>query len=244
MHEHATCGRDPFLMQALHWSRLSQNPFCQVETLRGLALAAFYEGDQGQAMLAILEEAEPLLSQTSPLIESSIRSMQAVAAARQGKEALALAYLQQAEDAFPSRVEADPGVAYRGDYHRPSLILWTGRVYAALAEHQGTRQTSYGQRARDSLEALLFLRSEHVPGTFPERVRLEVLTTLAEITMLQGDLEAFRSFLLQAMQGAGSLGSRKRWQETLALYRRVRAEDHPWHNERSLVELADLFINR
>ncbi|WP_218104090.1 hypothetical protein, partial [Thermogemmatispora onikobensis] len=102
-------------------------------------------------------------------------------------------------------------------------------------------EKGYSRRAWETYSQL---KTTPVRVMTPARLQVEILLDETKTALIQQERETFTYLLIECMHKATELKSLSLQRETLALYRRVRAEDHPWHNERSLVELADLFINR
>nr|BBH95895.1 hypothetical protein KTA_40940 [Thermogemmatispora argillosa] len=226
-----------FSRKAVHLAALSGHAPAQVAALRDLSLAFYYDGLQVPSMLAHLEQALPLLPACPSAMQSSVLCLQAAAWAYLGREETALHLLGEAHERFESRAESEilPDFRFRED----NLMLWTGRVYLYL-----TMRFPEKGYSRQAWETYSQLKTMPAMVMTPSRLRVEILLDEAKTALSQQEQEIFTYLLIECQQKATELGSLGLQREVLALYRQVSAEDHPWHNERSLKELADLFVNR
>jgi len=236
-HRNNPQGWQAYKQQAAQYSRLTEDLNFQAYGLKELAETYFANGKRSTASLQTLEETEPHFSQLSPLFQSNIYVLQAKAYAHQKQEQEALRSLGLAFDTFPAQPESDPAFSY-ANFSFSHLVKKAGQAYLELGEHYP--ESDYYQKAWETFAQI------EKPTTaliaMPERIRLEIINSMAETALAQGNLEAFCAYMEQGILGASALGSAKRRREAIELYRAARRPDHPWRNEPGVRELGDLLI--
>ncbi|RAQ94804.1 bacterial transcriptional activator domain-containing protein [Thermogemmatispora tikiterensis] len=226
-----------FSRKAVHLAARSGHAPAQVAALRDLSLAFYYDRLQVPSMLAHLEPATPLLAACPSVMQSSVLCLQATAWAYLGREETALRLLGEAHERFEPEGESEALPDFR--FHEDNLILWTGRVYLHLAMR--FPEKGYARQAWQTYSRLATIPAM---ATTPSRLQVEILLDETKTALIQQEQETFAYLLMECMHRATELGSQCLQEDAAALYRQVCAEDHPWHNERALKELTDLFISR
>ncbi len=224
--------------QAAQYAKLSGDQALFVRMLAALANAWHSIGDSAE-MLRTYEKAARLLDEVPALLRSRVLAGLAHAHAQQGQVQEALRYSGEAravfsdEEYLPSFLSMSYGIY--------QVILFEGETYLALGRHAGAvhepgQASTYYQQAWDKLAQI-----EQVlqASSVPERFRVEIVNRRSLAAVKAGNLEAFRAYLVEGVNGAQRLGSQKRRQEAIASYRAAREK---WPHESRVSELAELFL--
>ena len=109
----------------------------------------------------------------------------------------------------------------------PTLPIWEGLAYLDLGQSQA---------AWSALERVEQLATTVVVS---ERARVEATNHQAEAAIGLDDQERFRTYIEMGITGAIVLGSEKRYNEALDVYKQARLV---WSKEPRIKELQDLFV--
>jgi hypothetical protein len=121
----------------------------------------------------------------------------------------------------------------------PLKILLEGSVLLDLGQMEEEKRAS--KHALYEAADRAFAQIDQLPPSVPvaERIRLEIINQRALVAVKSNNMEQFRRYLLEGVQGAKALGSEKRQQEALANWKAARKQ---WPKELRVLELADLFL--
>jgi tetratricopeptide (TPR) repeat protein len=157
----------------------------------------------------------------------------AVVYAQQKQRQEALRYMHLAQELYPEYPEADLSFLY-AEFSPSSMILEEGLTHLALARHYPDGQ--YPQQTWDTFARIEKLKTQ---TPIPERIRIEILNHQATTALVLKDVDTFCDRLEQGVDGAKRLGSEKRRQEAIEVYKDARKI---WPHEIRVRELADLFV--
>jgi transcriptional regulator with XRE-family HTH domain len=188
---------------------------------------------QPHLMLQKYQEAEQLLTELLPPLQSLTLAVLGHGYACNGMEKEALYTVGEAKTRFPASFGEVPTYV-SADYNLSELVIAEGDIYLTLGENDADRISHACQQAREALGQLQTLSPEI---TVPERNRVQILNQQAQAAIGIGDLDETEHYLTAGMQGAIALGSDKRRQEVLANWQRARIR---WPHERKLLTLADM----
>ncbi len=218
--------------KALHYARLSKDPNVLVAT------SMFYVTRDVEKTLHIYQEVLPYLAQVSPLLQSAASMASAWAYGQHQQEQEALRCRDKAREIFPEPPEKDASFPY-AQFGHSSMLLWEALMYRGLSQHDQARK--YQEEARDTFSLLATPSSTSPSSTLvPERIRIEAVNYLAELAVTQGDLHLSCDYLEQGARGAKALGSEKRRQEAVTIWRKAR---ETWPDEQRVMKLADVFVD-
>ena len=226
-----------YCQKAAEYAKEAGDPSLIAASLIHLGGAA---SDLGQLpeMLRFHQQAMSDVHDVSPLLQSKLYAETAYAYAKNGQSQEALFHIGKARDLFPGEVVKDVPSFLSTDYGLFSLVLFEGQTLLDVGMHEG--DPLQGQRYYAQAQAAL-AQIEQFPTTtiFPERFRIEIVNQQALADVKAGNLEQFRSHLIEGARGAKMLQSEKRQQEVLANWRAARKV---WPNEPQVTELADLLL--
>ncbi len=229
LHRNNPFARTAYQDQAIHFAELASAPDLLTAALIS---RAYYDNDPVIASM-LYQRGLALKEQLSPLILSKLYAELAVESARQAQETEALAYIQLAQQSYPSDPEHEPAFLY-AEFSPASLTKEKGFTYLTLAQHDHSHK--YGQRAWDTFTEV---GNSQVSPLLPTRVYYEIVNYQAGAALALKDLDAFCLRLEQGIAGAKLLQSEQRRQEALLLYKNARTL---WPDEAQLHPLADLFL--
>ena len=225
LHQNDLLAREAHCKQAVELGCLAEDVNLRISALKSLAVTYYYTMQPVKA-LQIYQEVEPLIKSVSPLLRGSVYINMAGTYAQCSRDQDALRCMQIAQESFPEHPEQDPGFLY-ADSGLFTLPIWEGFIYLDL----GQPGNAWGALERiEKLPAIIVV---------PDRVRVEAFTHKAEAAVALGDQELFRTYIEMGVSGAKTLGSEKRYNETLDVYRQAR---RVWQNEPKVKELQDLFV--
>ena len=211
--------------QALLYGELANDVNLQVVALRQIAISfdCFRRPDR---VLQTYQRALPHLHATSPLLRACIYADISGAHAQLGQQQEAYRFIGMAYDHFPEHPENEPSYLHTICRYA-SLIFWEGLNHLLLAQPQ-------------QAEAI-FTKIDGIqsPLPNPERNRAEVLNYQVETFIALGNMEQACRYLEAALQAATTIGSRRRFQETVTLFQQMRTT---WPYEQRVQQLADLFM--
>jgi tetratricopeptide (TPR) repeat protein len=224
--------------QAVEYAKLVGDRALCVMALAALGNAWDHMGDSAE-MLRTFQEAVRSLDGVPLLVRSRVLAELAVAYAQQGQVQEALHYSGQARTVF-SEEEDLPSFLFM-NYDISHIIMNEGSAALRLGQHAeaGHDTTQASRRYQQAWDKLAQI--EQVPRTIvvPERIRLRIVTQRSLAAVKLGNLEAFRAYLIEGVNGAQRLGSQKRRQEAIVSYRAAREK---WPHESRVSELAELFL--
>lgn len=230
LHRNNLRERELCCQLAVQYSELAENPGLLVSALISLA-STFYYSRNPEKAAQIYQRALTYRDEISPLLLARIYIELAVVYAQQKQEQEALRYMSLAQEIYPEYPEGDPSFLY-AEFTPSSMILEEGLTHLALAQH-------YSDRAYPQQTWEVFSRFERLSVTVPERIRVEIINNQAKTALAMNDMDVFCNRIEQGVYGAKALGSKRRRQEALDVYKEAR---QLWPNELRIKELADLFL--
>jgi DNA-binding SARP family transcriptional activator len=225
LHQNNLLAREVHCKQAVRLGQIAEDVNLHMTSLKWLAVTYYYVKRPSKA-LQVYQEIEPFLGQVSPLLRGSVYIKMAGTYAQCGKEQDALRFIQMAHESFPEHPEQDPCFLY-ADCGLPTLPIWEGLAYLDLGKSQA---------AWSALERVEQLATTVVVS---ERARVEATNHQAEAAIGLDDQERFRTYIEMGTTGAIVLGSEKRYNEALDVYKQARLV---WSKEPRIKELQDLFV--
>ena len=171
----------------------------------------------------------------APLVLSKLHSELSLVYAQQKQEQKALRSLVLAQEIYPENPENDPSFLY-ADFSSSSLILKDGLANLALAQHFREDANTYALQAQ---KVFSLVESGQAKGVTSERIRVEIINHQAKASLALSERDAFCHYLAMGIQGAKELGSQKRREEAINVYKEGREK---WPDEPMVKDLADLFL--
>jgi tetratricopeptide (TPR) repeat protein len=233
LHRNNLREREAYCQRAVQYGELAGDPALLVSAFISLA-STFYYGQNPIKAAKIYQQALAYQGNISPLLLARIYIELAVVYAQQRQQQEALKYMHLAQELYPEYPEADPSFLY-AEFSPSSMILEEGLTHLALAQHSSDGQ-QYSQQAWKAFARIEQLKTY---AAVPERIRVEILNHQATTALSLKDLDAFCDRLEQGVHGAKKLGSEKRRQEAIKVYKDARKI---WPDETRVRELADLFV--
>jgi transcriptional regulator with XRE-family HTH domain len=214
----ALCG------QAVEHARGADDPNVLVAGLAQQAVAYRYAGQIDTAHQTY-QEALRYTPHLAPLLRSRVYAESASILATYGRGREAQFYLEMAYESFPAAPADDPSYLY-ADCPYAVLVLYEGQAYLDL-DRPDTAWASF-----EKLQG-------PASAETPERIRLEVVNHQGRAAIALGDLEKYAWCLETGLTGAQRLGSQKRFDEAVSIYR----QDLPaaWKHEAKITTLAERF---
>ncbi|MBV9691204.1 MAG: winged helix-turn-helix domain-containing protein [Ktedonobacteraceae bacterium] len=232
--------------QAVEYAHVAGDQTLLVTALTHLG-DAFYTNGQRAEMLQTCQQA--LLysdvkerDDTLPLlVRSKAYAELAHGYAQNGKVQQALCSISEARAIFPEVVREIP-VFLSTDYGLFQVILFEGLSNLALANHEeryDNPSRAY-DRYQEAASKLAQVDQLPRPIVVPERLRIEIINHQAAAAVGAGNMEEFEHYLLAGVAGAKALGSEKRRQEAVTVWRKAR---ETWPDEQRIMRLADVFVD-
>jgi transcriptional regulator with XRE-family HTH domain/tetratricopeptide (TPR) repeat protein len=190
--------------QAVSYARGTQDSNTLVAALLQLAVAYNYDSQYDNALKSY-QEALIYCDQATPLLRSRTYIEAAATFAHYRRAREADFYLDLAQEAFPADPASDPAYLY-ADHNSGVLALYHGLIYLERG---------------DTTRAWTGFESFQRFGPTPERIRLEIVNQEGRAALLEQDLEKYASCLEDGLSGAVRLGSRKRYDEAVGIYRSI-----------------------
>jgi tetratricopeptide (TPR) repeat protein len=212
LHRNQLKLREAHCKQALHYATLASDASSQVSAIISLASTYYYTSEPARAA-AVYEQALELEAGMPPLQRSRVRAELSVVYGQLRREQEAIRSAETAEELYPDNPEQDPSFLY-AEFTPASLTLERGLAFVALAEQYPGH--SYQDRAAE-----IFGQLNSMTVSVPERIRFEIINHQAVTAALRNDLEAFESYISQAIEGAAMLASRQRLREVTTAWRRA-----------------------
>jgi tetratricopeptide (TPR) repeat protein len=232
LHQNNFSARQVYCERAVHYSRLTNDRNLQASALIYLA-NTFYYGNHPVKALQTYREALPYMSEVSPSLSGRVYVMLAESYARCKQKEHAQRYVGLARETFARRPDDDVTLLY-SDYALSSLYLWEGLTYLALGQHYPGR--NYYQQAWDTFTLIGGLQPRLM---ISERNRIEIVIHQAATAIALGDLDLFRTYLIEGVTGAKALGSERRYLEAFTTFEKAQLV---WPNEQRVKALAELFV--
>jgi len=214
--------REAYGKQAIEYGQLAGDPNLLVAAMI-LQAGTYYHAKHPTKTLRMYQETLPYIGRVTPLLQGRVYVGLAEAYARCGQKQEALTHLGLAYDTFPQHPENDPSFDF-ADCSFSSLFLWDGRTRLELDQPDEALQTF------NNLQNL---------KNISERTRIAIINHQAEASVILGDLEQSRAYVIAGRDGAVALGSEKRYNEAYGIYQQMRIL---WRNDPRVKELADLFV--
>jgi tetratricopeptide (TPR) repeat protein/DNA-binding XRE family transcriptional regulator len=232
MHRLNYTAREAHCKDAVHHAALAgdNNLRAAALTYLGYTYSFCYIPRKPEKAIQVFLEALQASSEEAPLLRCNIQMGLAEAYAQCKEEQQALHYISLAQTNFPAYPEQDPSYIF-GDCSLHVLYQWEGKMYLELVEHYSDR--GYQQKAAAALMQGVGVQS------ISERSTTETVIYQADASRVLGELDTYATSLRQAAQMAIDLSSRKRYSETILVYRRT---PEKWFHERQIKGLArDVF---
>lgn len=232
LHRNNLREREVYCQQAVRYGELAGDASLLVSAFISLA-STFYYGQDPIKAARIYQQALVYQGNIPPLLLARVYVELAVVYAQQRQEQEALRYMCLAQERYPEYPEADPSFLY-AEFSPSSMILEEGLTHLALAHHYPD-----GQYSHQAWNAFARIEQVKTPTPVPERIRIEIINHQATTALALKDVDAFCDRLEQGVNGAKRLGSERRRQEAIEVYKNARKI---WPNEARVRELADLFV--
>lgn len=232
LHRNNLREREACCQQAIQYSEIAGDPGLLVSAFISLA-STFYYCQNPVKAAKIYQQALLYQSDISPLLLARVYVELAVVYAQQKQQQEALRYMHLAQELYPEYPEADPSFLY-AEFSPSSMILEEGLTHLALAHHY-----SDGRYPQQTWDAFARIEKLAIHTPIPERIRIEIINHQATTALVLKDMDAFCNRLEQGIDGAKRLGSEKRLQEAIKVYKNARKI---WPHEIRVRELADLFV--
>jgi tetratricopeptide (TPR) repeat protein len=169
------------------------------------------------------------LGDADNLVKSDICMGLADAYALVNDESQAKRAIHMAQDCFPSHPEQHASFFY-ADCALDTLYQWEAKMYLDLAQHDQRRD--YYQSAWNILEQSIKIHA------VSERCTLETVIYQTTAALGLHDLDMYASYLKEGASTALQMGSQRRYQEAVDLYRQA---PQNWKQERQMKRLAAFF---
>ncbi|WP_161982369.1 bacterial transcriptional activator domain-containing protein [Dictyobacter alpinus] len=214
--------------RAIWYAECAQDVELHVAALRQLAVTFDYLA-LPKNVLQTYQRALPHLKHVSPRLQACIYSALSGVYAQLQHEEEAHQFMGLAYEKYPEDKQNEPGYlrTINASYH--TLILWDGLNHLELGQ---------------PLKAHNILQQIPTMGPteqIPERIRVEFLNYQARALMAVGDLEQACAYIETAVEASTAIGSRKRFQESFAVFQQMK---DVWPTEMRIHELRDLFLQR
>jgi len=223
--------RKAYCQEAIQYGTIAEERNLQVAAMIQLGNTLYHTHELERALITF-QKAYSYIDEVSPLLRSCIYMRVAMASSR-FKPDDAISNMTMALKIFPEHPNSDPSILF-AEYNISNLHLVEGLVYLNLGEHYP--DNSYYQQSQ---KTFAHARKIFTTAAVSERNRIEVVNYQAKVAVAIGDQEQVYSYLTEGISGAKELGSQKRLQETVDVYRQARKL---WPEEPRIRELADLFM--
>lgn len=216
--------RQYFSEQALLYGKLAQDRNLQITALRQLSITFDYL-EFPDKVLKIFQQAFPYLDEISPLLRACIYAGVSGAHAQMHHEQEALRFMSMAYEQFPVHPELEPGYLH---------ILCR---YSSLVFFDGLNHLELG-RPLEAEKILARIDGLQPKMQIPERIRIELLNYQVEVFITLRYMEQACTYVEAAVKAAMAIGSERRFQEALTLFRQMQ---QIWPHESQIRRLGDLF---
>jgi hypothetical protein len=170
-------------------------------------------------------------------LQSKLSAELAYSYALNGMESEALESISEARHLFTDDFEGVPHFI-SSDYGIFQLILFEGLTRLTLGEKDEQRRQTHSEQAGKALAQI-----ETLPSTLfiPQRSKLEIMNQQALAAIWEGNMDDFLRYFLAGVEGAKALGSEKRWQELVTIWRAAYAK---WPHEDRILKLSVVLLER
>ncbi len=234
LHKNDLHAREIYCQKAASYGKIAEDVNLQSAALGSFARTFSYSQNPAKA-IQIYQKALIDESNITPLLLAKLYSESSVAYAQQRQEQEALRSIALAQEIYPEHPETDSSFLY-ADFNPSSLILHSGQANIALAQHSRDSSNTYALQAQKIFSRV---ESGQTKGVMPERIRVEIINHQAEASLALSERDEFCHYLTMGVQGAKELGSQKRREEAIHVYKEGRKK---WPDEPQIKELADLFL--
>jgi DNA-binding SARP family transcriptional activator len=232
-----------YCKKSVEFAKIANNRISLAAALTHLG-DAYFDSGQPEQMLLAYQQASTFLGEESKdlpaLLQSRIYMGLAEAYARLHVSQKAESYLRQANEAFLTSHEEDLLVLSL-DYNLSLKILLEGFVRFDLGQ-LGEQNASRTQKLSQYEQASHVLAQiEHIPPSafVSDRISAEIVNQRALVAIELGDMEMFKTYLIEGAQRAKELGSEKRRWEVIKNWKTARQQ---WPHEKRVSDLADLLL--
>ncbi len=223
-------AREMYCHEAIQCSRLSSDKALRAGALMYLGYTyTFCNPFRPQKAIDTFLEALGELEDSDDLVRSDICIGLADAYALVNDPAQAKRTIALAQDCFPSHPEQHASFLY-ADCAIDTLYQWEAKMYLDLARHE--QREDYFQQAWNIL-----LQSSSVHAS-SERCMIETVIYQTDAALGLQDLDAYAFSLKEGAITALKLGSKRRYQEALELFRKA---PKAWHHEPEMHDLTVFF---
>jgi DNA-binding SARP family transcriptional activator len=229
LHRLDAATRERSFQQAVFYSDIASDPRLQTAALISLA----YHNLNPIAAEQIYRQALQHTQSLSPLLLARLYAELAVTVAKQSNKQEAFQYLNSAQEIYPDYPEQDACFLY-AEFSPSSLIMENGRTWLALSEHYPDED--FALQAMTTLRRIEGLQHQSM---VPQRIDVEITNYRAKTALMMKERDAFCGYLKQGIRGAHLLGSQKRRDEAMMLYRDASLL---WLDEKPMKELKDVFL--
>lgn len=219
-------ARQQFSEQALLYSNVAHNRNLQIAALRQLAVTFDY-ASRTDKVLQTYQQALPHINEVSPLLRACVYAALSGVHAQLQQKQEAYRFIGLAYEHFPETYENEPGYLRLINASYNTLVLWDSLNHLELGQPQAA--------AKIIEQINVFDLETHIP----ERIRIELLNEQARIFAAAKNLEQACTRLEVAVTASIEIGSKRRFQESLAVYQTIRKQ---WSGERKVQDLGDIFI--
>ncbi len=225
-HRNDLQARHRYSEQALLYGKLAGDRNLQIAALRQLSITFDYL-ERPDKVLHIYKQAIPYLGEVSPLLRACVYAGVSGAYAQLKQKSEAFRYMDLAYEYFPTSPEREPS------------FLHTICRYSTLVFFDGLNYLDLDQ-PHEAEKILAHIDGLHPKVQLPERVRIEAMNYQVEIFLALNALEQACTYLEAAVQSALAIGSKRRQQESFALYQNMKEK---WPHESQVQDLNDLFVH-
>jgi len=216
--------RQYFSEQALLYGKLAQDRNLQIVALRQIAIT-FDCLEFPEKTLQMYQQALPYLEEISPLLRACVYSGISGTYAQLKQKQEASRFLGMAYEHFPKSLENEPSFLFvNSGYY--TLILCDGLTHLDFDEPY------------EAKEVLARIDGLQPKIQMPERIRIDLLNCQVEVFMALRDMEQARIYLEAAVKATMAIGSERRFQEALTIFRQMQ---QIWPYESQIRRLGDLF---
>ncbi len=226
--------REIYCQQAAYYSGVAEDANLQASAFLMWANTFRYNQNPTRA-IQIYQKAFIHERSISPLLLSKLHGELSVVHAQQKQVQEALRSLALAQELYPEQPENDPSFLY-ADFNPSSLLLREGLTHLALAQHVRDGSNVYALQAQTIFS---YVESGQKKIVISERERIEIINGQAGTSLALSERDEFCSYVEMGVHGARELGSQKRLEEAVNIYKAGRKK---WPDETPIKELAELFL--
>jgi transcriptional regulator with XRE-family HTH domain/tetratricopeptide (TPR) repeat protein len=193
-----------------------------LQTAAQIRLAVVYSNlNRPQQRLVAYQQALQCCEPTSPLLQARVYAGLTEAHSALGDEKSALHYLELTNNIVPAQYETDPNFSYT-HFDPWSIQMYEKDMWIDLGKPENAWQTL--ERAHRVVEQGLTVN------------RVDLTVKQAETSVLLGNLESGRDYLMKAIDGAAALGSQLLMDNVHDIYLTMKRR---WPHEQSVLQLEE-----